>query len=83
MPQAYYWREQGGGGYRKIDLGIEDHADPSYLAGKMAKHGWFDEPYIGDRVSLGTEVWEINDFGTWDSIASGPAGDGLIGAMEQ
>jgi len=36
----------------------------------------------GDRVTIGDEVWELNAFGSFDSVASGPAGDGFIGAMD-
>jgi len=35
----------------------------------------------GDRVVIGNEVWELGQFGQLESIASGPAGDGIIGAM--
>lgn len=89
--KGFVWVERRGGGYDRYGPYQVDVREPSRVVNKFVR----DDPLgssawsgiaggltPGDRVSIGSTVWESGEFGMWENIASGPAGDGLVGAME-
>lgn len=75
-----YWQDHFDG-YKEVGS-VEEYMDGTDFD-SFVRHYFATEAAVGDRVATDAgEVWERNAFGTWDSIASGPAGHGLIGAME-
>lgn len=81
-----YWQQQMNGDYAEVGHFTHDSPGSTDFDG-LIRHHFVTDPVAGDRVTvergMGGEVWERNEFGTWDSIASGPAGGGIIGAMEE